>query len=255
MVASPRRCRLGRIRSPGVPGRRGLAGDRRSGASGCCDRPVTGSIRGCRRCSGVGLRAPWTIRSGWSATGTAVEDADRAAADGGFDPDLVAQAGWDPSLAVLSDLGEVGLRRCGHLITLGRQRARGHHDREGSGQRAHWPVVLAGIEISTGATAGDGPVVGVVRREPMGRRATPFGPDMVTAARWPRRVPWCHVRRCLRAGAQPISRPTVACTAAIALARVVMPPIAASTALKPFSILSRLIRRLLRAVSILLAAF
>src|SRR5690348_1884446 len=29
--------------------------------------------------------------------GTALEDGYRAAADAGFDPDLIAQAGWDPS--------------------------------------------------------------------------------------------------------------------------------------------------------------
>jgi hypothetical protein len=33
--------------------------------------------------------------------------------------------------------GEVGLRRCGRPTTLGRQLARGHHDRGGSGQRVH----------------------------------------------------------------------------------------------------------------------
>ena len=49
----------------------------------------------------------------------AVEDGDRVAADGGFDADLVAKAGWEPASAVLTDPGDVGLGRCGHLATLG----------------------------------------------------------------------------------------------------------------------------------------
>ena len=49
----------------------------------------------------------------------AVEDGDRVAADGGFDADLVAKAGWEPASAVLTDPGDVGLGRCGQLATLG----------------------------------------------------------------------------------------------------------------------------------------
>jgi hypothetical protein len=49
----------------------------------------------------------------------AVEDGDRVAADGCFDADVVAKAGWDPGSAVFADLGDVGLWRCGHAITLG----------------------------------------------------------------------------------------------------------------------------------------
>jgi hypothetical protein len=30
----------------------------------------------------------------------------------------VAKAGWDPASTVLTDLGDVSLRRCGHLTTL-----------------------------------------------------------------------------------------------------------------------------------------
>src|SRR5215469_15014932 len=33
--------------------------------------------------------------------------------------DLMAKVGWDPGPAVLADLGDVGLWRCGHTTTLG----------------------------------------------------------------------------------------------------------------------------------------
>jgi hypothetical protein len=48
----------------------------------------------------------------------AVEDGDGAAADGGFDADLVPKAGWNPVPAILADLGDLGLGRCGHTTTL-----------------------------------------------------------------------------------------------------------------------------------------
>jgi hypothetical protein len=51
------------------------------------------------------------LRGGTDLRLLAPEDADGI----GF-----AQPGWDLGLAVPSDLGEVGLRRCGHLTTLGR---------------------------------------------------------------------------------------------------------------------------------------
>jgi hypothetical protein len=41
----------------------------------------------------------------------AVEDGDRAAADGCFDADLVAKAGWNSGSAISADLGDVGLWR------------------------------------------------------------------------------------------------------------------------------------------------
>lgn len=41
----------------------------------------------------------------------AVDDGDRAAADGCFDADVVAKAGWDPGSAVSVDPGDVGLWR------------------------------------------------------------------------------------------------------------------------------------------------
>jgi hypothetical protein len=41
----------------------------------------------------------------------AVEDGDRAAANGCFDADLVAKASWNPGSAVSADPGEVGLWR------------------------------------------------------------------------------------------------------------------------------------------------
>ena len=49
----------------------------------------------------------------------AIEDGDRVAADDCLDADLVAKAGWDPGSAVLADLGDVGVWRCGHTTTLG----------------------------------------------------------------------------------------------------------------------------------------
>jgi hypothetical protein len=49
----------------------------------------------------------------------AVEDGDRAAANGCFDADLVAKASRDPRLAVPADPGDVGLWRCRHTTTLG----------------------------------------------------------------------------------------------------------------------------------------
>jgi len=48
----------------------------------------------------------------------AVDDGNRVAADVGFNAELVAKAGWDPASTVLADLGDVSLRRCGHLTTL-----------------------------------------------------------------------------------------------------------------------------------------
>jgi hypothetical protein len=48
----------------------------------------------------------------------AVENGNRVAADVGFNADLVAKTRWDPAPAVLADLGDVSLRRCGHLTTL-----------------------------------------------------------------------------------------------------------------------------------------
>jgi hypothetical protein len=50
----------------------------------------------------------------WSA----FVDADRAAADRGFNADLVPEAGRHPGAAVLADPGDVGLWRCGHSSTL-----------------------------------------------------------------------------------------------------------------------------------------
>jgi hypothetical protein len=46
-------------------------------------------------------------------------DADRAAADRGFNADLIPKAGRHPGAAVLADLGDVGLWRCEHPTTLG----------------------------------------------------------------------------------------------------------------------------------------
>jgi len=46
-------------------------------------------------------------------------DADRAAADRGFNADLVPEAGRHPGAAVLTDPGDVSLWRCGHPSTLG----------------------------------------------------------------------------------------------------------------------------------------
>ena len=46
-------------------------------------------------------------------------DADRAAADRGFNADLVPEAGWHPGAAVLADPGDVSFLWCGHPSTLG----------------------------------------------------------------------------------------------------------------------------------------
>jgi hypothetical protein len=46
-------------------------------------------------------------------------DADRAAADRGFNADLVPEAGRHPGETVLADPGDVSLWRCGHPSTLG----------------------------------------------------------------------------------------------------------------------------------------
>ena len=48
----------------------------------------------------------------------AVKDGDRVAAHCRFDADLMAKAGWHPGIAILADLGDVGLWRFGHPTAL-----------------------------------------------------------------------------------------------------------------------------------------
>jgi len=73
----------------------------------------------CWRCSALGHADLGPFGQVRVPRRAAVEDDDRVAVNGGFDADLVAKAGGDPASAVPTDLGDVGLWRCGHSTTLG----------------------------------------------------------------------------------------------------------------------------------------